>query len=522
MGQISNISSTTPESAIPKALSNATKDIRLVNYENGSTQIYQGNKLMKTVTDMDYKDLKSAVLGVVPDSLLHLSGGLDEFVDDLYSNHLNAILKTKPLKGEMCMRFVLSGDTIENTNLYVGENGFESDWESKDNQLIVKSAKIKIENGTVNEMVVTVEDLEGKQHVYISLLPIPISTAKNLMNHLGRSTLVRLGDPSDDKNFIFTNDILQIIPIPIVNTGNISPKDQVISFDANETTWSMPVYKDDVSNVIDARLYSDVLGLKDGVGNGVFQVEVRKKILLTSVHLFPKSKNFKYHKATESFKFYSSWLYALHYIEPVISWNKLEGTDRVFELPAESIFSRYNKPFALMSNIDMMNYASFSGGVNLNLIDIMYPYGNFELIATAGFRQTPVTNDLSTAGINNIEIDKLNSYYLGPYFVATISPESAFEGEFMLGVEYLKGLSNKYTTLPELDLLSAMDINNPDPVSESSWILRFSVTNSIRFTGNSTVFVRGRFNFDVQDTKANYYEIQVGSSFNILNQKAKK
>jgi hypothetical protein len=482
--------------------------------KNGVTAIVSGGKPVE-LNDLTPKEIVNALtdLGLDLDELSPLD--LNNLVSDIFNAASTSKAKTVT-SAPVSLRLKVTSAILYSTVLYVDDKG-DTTYNNSANSWQLETASMRIEGGTIKDLVVEAKS-GNKTDYFVNTNPIPIMTLNNLTKYLGEGVLVKQGMSPNQKEFLFLNRVLKVAPELQLKSGNLSPKDQLVTIDKEHIGWAIPVKKEGKDKLFDARLYSDLLGLNSDVGNGLIQVEVRKKIFIHANHFYPKN-NFQ--TAPGKITLPSGWWYFSRSIEPIVSWNKLESADRVFQLDPSHIVSRSDGDYSITTNLNLLNYASFQAGIEWNVLEYALTSGEIALLGVFNFRQTPFTNDIETTGLSDVKISKVNSISPGAYIRGTIRPESIYEGELMVGVEYLKAATTEFRVVPEIDEINLNNINMAFQETRASLMLRASFTNRIELSKNSTFFVRGRFNFDLQAPGQNFYEVQLGTSFNILGKEKK-
>lgn len=286
-------------------------------------------------------------------------------------------------------------------------------------------------------------------------------------------------------------------------TENYSPVDGIIIVKPGET--GKIIYKEKTVNILQAKVFSDFVGLNENQPNGLIQTEISKRVYLNSnIHQFGKRYA------------YRGWVNS---IEPKVVLSKLEGNNRDLILDT---FSMDNKIQHYVSTIDFYQHVNFSSGGAVNLFYLGLPkiHTMFYLNFGVSFNRASIAFPIPLDSLNNTAIQpesfNVNAVNLYPEFVFSIQPHPSYRFNYTLRWSpYYRIFSNDFRQLntPEKFLTDGNDGNRQMISSE--------FTASIRPQRDKTgeLFFRTFITFIPGDANLNFYQAQVGYSFNILSQK---
>lgn len=366
-------------------------------------------------------------------------------------------------------------DTV---NVYKGKDSLSG------HRLIIKSAQLKFENGQLAGIKVAGQVQDSKKRLvdvlFHNRLPISYSTKADIATDYYVVKNVRLFTPNEwiNGHHIKLSDVLQNDYQLLGRTENYAPEDGTMTVHPKEA--ARVVYKERVTNLLHARIFSDFVGLDDSQPNGLVQAEFSKRVFLNTVS-----------KGLCGWFKHTYWGH-LNYIEPNLMITKLEDNNKAFSLDGEQIRA-----------LDAFLFQNFSTGGHLNLgyIGNYRTHALLRLDLGLAFQRTVVqeAGEAVSRNINSV------SYY--PRLVLDFLPHPNYE--FSLDYQWR--------------FLSTLDeaVSNPyDGVFEarnSFHSLGFIASIRLNETREGQFFFRSRFNVSHEDPKHNFLEAQVGYAFHIFS-----
>jgi hypothetical protein len=245
------------------------------------------------------------------------------------------------------------------------------------------------------------------------------------------------------------------------------PDDTTVTLTPGKNYTATLVLDPSLSSLIEARVYSDVMGLS-GKANGIIQTELYTKFIGNTINL----RNTRY--------------VFLNYISPYFSFSKFDSKfDTVALYPDTSI-----------SRMQLLQLSPVQYGVTFNLISYFRMH-RFEI--NTGVQGNLTRNLL----FPDSTVSDINQY----------SWFGQIGGTFTRGRNYgldmsLKFIYNWLADEPKL---------NPEKTSMSIWILN-PEANLFWFPGNdknNKIFFRYRGFYNMSHSDTNFIQLQLGYSFNI-------
>jgi hypothetical protein len=175
-----------------------------------------------------------------------------------------------------------------------------------------------------------------------------------------------------------------------------------IDFEKGETCQNL--VKDETSQIFEAKVYSDFVGLSDDrEPNGLVQTEISKK-----VHLNTYRHPIKFSRT----RLINYGLFS--YIEPEITLSKIENNNKRLLLSVKDwIQNNQYAPIKYASTLELRRYQNFSAGFDFNLGLLDLPVLKSTFYADFGFRygRTAVRDSLRTFQENQVIREKQASDY---------------------------------------------------------------------------------------------------------------
>lgn len=411
---------------------------------------------------------------------------------------------------------------IDNVQI-VFQNGFIQD-------VIVDGKIVNGDLSKADENMTITEFLDAKLR-FTNFYGIGFSSKKNIRN-LDRVNLYPNNTNNTDKNFLYrkgNGDTLNLytsneIHINLgeviesygfrndIYTTDYSPANAKVTIEGGKSTT---LYKDKTYKILEARVFSDFLGFDSDKPNGLIQVEVEKQF------------NFN----TTRYQFLTYKIRAgigyVEYLKFSGGLTKIEDNNRFLvpdmqDEPATSFSSipilvnhRYTTP------IDVLDHQIWNIGVTTNIALLDMPLIKSQLHFNAGFRfaQTKVQDSLRTINTDlsissNVKDYSLNYWIFHPEVTWHILPETRYGFFASWRPKYLYSISDG---IEFSGLRNPLTGNRRENIS--NWINEFELLGYLYVNEekqNGKLFVRWRLNSEMQYSKNNFSQFQVGYSFFIL------
>jgi hypothetical protein len=360
----------------------------------------------------------------------------------------------------------------------------------------VDSLQIEFNQGVLKNIIV-----EGKYQDSIRAFTNPYPITFTSITDYERLRKVELIDIYSQNYKINLSDIIKYIPVLHVNAEDYSPYDSVYHHKFyNDSSNIIVATREKVSQILEAKLFTDFIGFSADQPNGLIQFEISKKIALAT-HRWKLSQDER------------SFLSIGNYYEPVLTVSKLEQDNKYYYVSTYDLTSGNGN----ISTLDIFKYSSLRfKAINLNILNFEFAKIKSAFEINGGFSTlyTPIRDT----------IGKKNSY--NQWGAVSGMPFIEFNYRLKPDVRYGFSLSCDlgwvYLWDPKL-----RQINNPTDQYNSSSFNNKLMT--FQFDAYYKPFLRsesGAF-FRVSNTHAfpfnnNYIQIQIGYAFNILKSTGKK
>lgn len=393
------------------------------------------------------------------------------------------------------------------------------------------SAQLEFENGMLlNAKVIgtlNIGDSIEMKEIFHNNLPIPLSTktasnflfrGENIGNFYLTSAVNHLTYEINLSN-VFFNDY-NLLPL----TENYAPKDQVVTILPNGLPLN--IYKEKNKEILKARVFTDLVGLKENRPNGLVQMEFSKKLNLVSRILSAgrvKSRNYVQY---------------LNYIEPMFLISKIEDTNDKLNIKS-STFAVPDTTVTVntVSFNDILRYRKSALGTRLNLFYIGQPglQSNIHINAISNFSLTDLNKRTSridsvgnsTTAVLQDSVITLLSLDYGFEAIMDINPSDKYQLRLSAAPRWTKIFSNNSDFFPlsdeestnklKQDLLNNTENKlNKDIGQRTKFYLSFELLATAKLNTNGELFFRGRYQFLGKDASQNFFQIQTGFSFFFL------
>ena len=168
--------------------------------------------------------------------------------------------------------------------------------------LDVDSLVIEFYDGTIKDMCLFTHTSCGAIVIFSNLMPISFSSKYDITKLSARSDRNRklyaykiyynqghFENPPTTP-FVYIDEVLDYVRFIKLLTEDYSPSNQVVTVKPGQPL--MQLEKETTSQIVEARIYSDLVGIDDDQPNGLIQVEAWKKLMLNTKNfaVFPESE----------------------------------------------------------------------------------------------------------------------------------------------------------------------------------------------------------------------------------------
>lgn len=359
---------------------------------------------------------------------------------------------------------------------------------------LLKLADIQLEfaEGAIKNILISLNDTTLKGHIYTEVLfrnNIPIAVSgkfkpEHFIKHkiyCSKCWVGPKGDRSD--GYVLLGDLLTYKIIYSLDNEDYSPAQSLIKLTPQETFAELK--KEKRSKLFEVRAYTDLIGINEKNPNGLLQLEIRKRINVS----------------TQPTQWLGGSFGLFSYFEPFIRYSKIENTNKYYVINSPlKTENKFN-----VNILQAQRYQNFSVGGELNIIKLSVPNIISDFYLNTGFywQYTPVTFDTLATNVKlkpNTDYFNFLSYRIGS--VWQLNPDGR------LGFNVLTDI-----------IISEIESNTFRKDDKSSTI--FSLGMEAFFKPNETAKIFGRFKWNAQSNNIsnNYYIFQIGYLFDVFNNK---
>jgi hypothetical protein len=380
----------------------------------------------------------------------------------------------------------------------------------------VSDISVQFERGFLEKVNIVLNNDKHQALLFENYYAIGFTSPFNFRN-LNQTRLFLRIDRNAERanNYIYLGDVISNYFNELDNyTRDYSPADTTVKHIDPRKTPLVNLHRSRRVDLLDAKIYTDLLGLADKNPNGILQTEITKRANIFTYRFLSKFKT--------NYGF-------LNYIDFEGSISKFEQKQRYLMLRNENMFvnNQITSPsYATM--IDFMRYQTMGVGATANICVFDVPEGKytFTLDLGARYNRIPVADSLRKF-VNGNYSSTVNTD-LPAAGMITWFPKLKFElfaeRRYGFHLAWTRNYSNlftnnqyKYIKSYEKSDLSSLSI---DPVSKVTHTIEFYA----RFEPNpsdasSKLFFRTRFNFQKGDVNTFFTQIQVGYAYNLVYKK---
>ncbi len=298
---------------------------------------------------------------------------------------------------------------------------------------------------------------------------------------------------------------------------DFSPADTVLnlSFDTPETNkyWHT-LYKERTYRILEAKLYSDFVGLDRTAPNGLIQIELERKVPLIT-NRFPR-KVFKY----------EMWnLGLLGYVAPIFVLSKIEDNNKniVLKYRDEIEAGRY-APQQYSSTLELKRHENLSVGFDLNLalldiptfkstfyLDYGFRYGRVAVIDSMRTYNFTTQTSVRTGSAKEFGVNTMQFF---PRISWLIRSDERYSFIFSGSVNWYYLRANEFTQVSNETIYDNFRTNGDGKRVFSNVSMAFTLRPNDDSRGR--LFFRYQFNWQWNYANTGFHQAQVGYSFYLL------
>ena len=376
--------------------------------------------------------------------------------------------------------------------------------------LIVEQVEIKFESEQI--VSIKVKGMVNKRHLdFLNTIPQSYSTKADVTNgNPDKKNQYKRLYSTNDTNFILIDEALKD-DYRLVNLAeNYSPADQVITLAPG---INKVIRKESLSTIINAAIFTDAMGLNSSQPNGLIQTEISHRFYLNrkTMPLVSNKRCFNYWGFFESFR-------------PKVIFSKLESNKKDLELG----LLKYNGNNILyLKAIDILRQSSWSSGIDLDIIFLGVPtiHSMFYFDLGAYIYTVPLKlPQLDSSALKlfhdiNYDSDmKFNKTFitLFPEVYWVINPHPRFQLANSLRYLTIFNGSEDFKIVSDLNRFQ-----KNGTAKGTAGIVNYKFMASMRLSdkANGTIFFRSLYSFVLSAPSLNYFQAQLGYSFDIFGSK---
>jgi len=374
-------------------------------------------------------------------------------------------------------------------------------------------------------------------------------------------------------------NLMNYIPNLQLNSEDYSPENKIYKIQPDEK--AVILYKEKTVDILKAEIYSDFMGFGQDNPNGLIQTEVSKKFFLYSKRipreirpgrLLNRSENIsrkieklsikmvsdtqkiknpekkqKYYnkmlsdsikqenkrkylkeksffvKSGQSFNRIISFGF-INFIEPKFIFSKLEDNNKYLPVTYDKIKSQEtgkDSTIKYVTTIDLLSHVNMSIGGKINLLVLDFPVlksslffnmGGYYQLASIIDSTATFKDSILTINDNKFNVGLMQSFWEAQWMIKT---DARFSISLYYRLIYLNMLTEKFQ-LEQID-----NIRKTRDFEADRWLQSIQLLASIKLSDKSSgrLFFRGTLTYESNNMNNNYFQAQLGYSFNILQKK---
>jgi hypothetical protein len=381
--------------------------------------------------------------------------------------------------------------------------------ESINQYCTIEKVELQFEKGFLEAIKVTAE-VNGSELLFENIYAIGFSSINNFRRLANTRLFVRNGMADTDGYYIYVSDIFKNYDNRLKNfTRDYSPADTAFTI-SPDTATQIVLNKEIYINLIDAKVFTDIVGLNRTRPNGLVQIELSKRFNINTARL-----------QVGKTRADVGWF---NYIDLIGTISKIEQNNRDLILNNANIFEngvRVSPTYA--TNLDYLRHENYGVGVNVGVFLFDRPDQKFTAYFDVGIRygHTIIADSVRTkpgnGTISKFFNEKLEAHTITfqlPKITLEFFPESRITPRFSWQMNTTRLFSNN-------QFKQVVSYEKSDPLN---FVLekRARVSNQYEVfvriapnrNRNSHTFLRWRFFTQFSDANTSFSQFQVGYAYN--------
>ncbi|MGN7887515.1 hypothetical protein [Dyadobacter sp. 22481] len=428
--------------------------------------------------------------------------------------------------------------------------------------LAVRKVELEIFEGFLENISVTVRDRNARNGIRVYSNEFGIGFAsKNNMGDLHNYFLVEKDAPIESRTMINLGQLIRYDLSHKPGRRDYSPVDDSYTYILDGAQQTHEMFKSPSKRLIEARIFSDFIGLDQDKPNGIIQTEISKRINMNTNRGLIFYKN---NAISNGLRFIlGQGGGVLQYVIPTLVLSKIEQNNRdlivrrdkdsistITEITKMPILNDNGEQIGLrdsmilkdiivpkpyLTALELLRHQNFSAGIDLNIFYSENVGGKFNFYLDAGlkFGRTSIsdstkkietyTNSLgaklsrivSTGMVNTYGV---NSFQIYPEFKIQWLPDERFGINFSHRWTFFRMWNGEIenSDISQRGFNYTTGKSTIDGKNSKSWLNCWELFAFLKLTESGRLFFRYRLNYESGNRKYNFNQAQVGYSFYIL------
>ncbi|WP_439484516.1 hypothetical protein [Cyclobacterium plantarum] len=298
--------------------------------------------------------------------------------------------------------------------------------------------------------------------------------------------------------------ITNVEELLVLNRRDYSPMNDAILVTPATSTEKI-LHKDKSTEILQAKVFSDLSGINGDKPNGLIQVEINKDIPLVTKRysksdiippfrwFIPKSNNVGY----------------FNFIRPELVISKIESNQRSLQFSA-------NDTALFASTLDIRQFEKVSVGADLNLLFMDFPYAKSLFYVNTGIRfgrtDLFIPDSLLTDVLKNNSKNFTNTFQIMPEFGFKVNGDERYGLDFNYSPSWV--ISDQRGFVQTSDTFKLIEDKSKFKNVQNDWLHRITMTAYFNFDPgtNGRFFFRFRSFHQMNKWSNNFTQYQVGYS----------
>lgn len=377
----------------------------------------------------------------------------------------------------------------------------------------IKDISLQFERGYLERIQVTVE--KGySTYVFENIYAIGMSSVYNFKQFSNIKLYIRKS-VSVSGDYIYLSDVIQNYQNLLdLYTRDYSPADTVINHIDPAIQPAFVLRKEKLINLFDARIYTDLVGLKADQPNGLVQIEMNKRFNII----------------TQRQQLLRADMGIFNSINIYGGLSKIEENMRSLALRNAGVVenNKLISPY-YATGLDFRQYENLHFGADLNLLLFDYPDGKFTFYVNMGYRYghtSVIDSNYSIHADQSVtfsdQLNNLDAHTL-TWELVKLKLELFSERRLGLTIGYQYNVATLYSNNQFKQIVSYEKSAVENRLLESNagkyHIFDMNVRLETSRTGNGRLFLRGRYFFQKGDVQSFFAQLQVGYAYNLIFRK---